>query len=223
MYQSQKIVCAGAVAVVLALGACATQPSASANPMSFFVTSVNPGRGADLGGLSGADAYCETLAAQAGAGARNWRAYLSATASAGSAAVHARERIGRGPWQNVKGEIIAANVDELHDNNRLGKLSSLTEKGEIISGAGDAVTLHDILTGSTPEGRAADDGKDSTCGNWTQGEEGSAIVGHHDRKGLDESVAAKSWNSSHATRGCSLAHLKSTGGAGLLYCFAANK
>jgi hypothetical protein len=221
MLSVKKFVITSAAASAVALVACAAPPSAPANPMSFFVTSANPGKGADLGGLAGADAYCESLAAKAGAGGRNWRAYLSASASAGAPAVNARDRIGTGPWQNIKGEVLASNVEELHGSSKLGKLTSLTEKGEVISGRGDAVNLHDILTGSTPEGRALDPGKDSTCGNWTQSGEGSAIVGHHDRTGLDESASAKSWNSSHATRGCGLEQLKTTGGAGLLYCFAA--
>ena len=221
MQSSKKMTLLGVTVVAVVLGACSTQPSAPANPMSFFVTSANPGNGADLGGLAGADAYCNALATNVGAGGRNWRAYLSTTATGSAAAVNARDRIGRGPWQNVKGEVVATDVDELHGSNRLGKLTSLTEKGEVISGRGDAVTLHDILTGSTPDGRASEAGNDTTCGNWTQSAEGSAIVGHHDRMGLDESAPAKSWNSSHATKGCSMAALKSTGGGGLLYCFAA--
>ena len=221
MLQVNKVVITSALVSALALVACATQPSTPANPMSFFVTSSNPGKGADFGGLAGADAYCESLAAKAGAGGRNWRAYLSTTANQSTPVVNARDRIGAGPWQNIKGEVLASNVEELHGSNKLGKMTSLTEKGEVISGRGDAVNLHDILTGSTPEGRAPAPGKDSTCGNWTQSGEGSAIVGHHDRTGLDESASAKSWNSSHATRGCGLEQLKTTGGAGLLYCFAA--
>ena len=221
MLQVNKVVITSVLGSVVALVACATQSPTPVNPMSFFVTSSNPGKGADFGGLAGADAYCESLAAKAGAGGRNWRAYLSTTTSQSAPAVNARDRIGAGPWQNIKGEILASNVEELHGSNKLGKMTSLTEKGEIISGRGDAVNLHDILTGSTPEGRALAPGKDSTCGNWTQSGEGSAIVGHHDRIGLDESAAAKSWNSSHGTRGCGLEQLKTTGGAGLLYCFAA--
>ena len=221
MLQVNKVVITSALVSALALVACATQPSTPANPMSFFVTSSNPGKGADFGGLAGADAYCESLAAKAGAGGRNWRAYLSTTANQSTPVVNARDRIGAGPWQNIKGEVLASNVEELHGSNKLGKMTSLTEKGEVISGRGDAVNLHDILTGSTPEGRAPAPGKESTCGNWTQSGEGSAIVGHHDRTGLDESASAKSWNSSHATRGCGLEQLKTTGGAGLLYCFAA--
>ena len=222
MQSAKKIVLVSTAVMAVALGAWSTPSWAQVNAMSFFVTSVNPGKGADLGGLAGADAYCETLATKAGAPRRNWRAYLSTTASASSPAVNARDRIGKGPWQNVKGEVVARNVDELHGNNNLSKLTALTEKGEIISGRGDAVTLHDMLTGSTPEGRASDTGTDTTCGNWTKSGEGSAIVGHHDRIGTDESAPMKSWNSSHATRGCGLAELKTTGGAGLLYCFAVN-
>ena len=211
-----------AAAAALAVGACSTHPSAPASPMTFFVTSVNPGKGADFGGLAGADAHCEALAAKAGAPGRNWRAYLSTTASAGTAAVNARERIGKGPWQNVKGELVASNVDELHGSNKLAKLTALTENGDVISGRSDPVNSHDVLTGSTPDGRTAvADGKDTTCGNWTQSGEGSAIVGHHDRTGLDESEPAKSWNSSHASAGCGLEQLNKTGGAGLLYSFAA--
>lgn len=219
---STKLAFLGAAVSAVGLSACSTQTAMSANPMSFFVTSANPGKGADFGGLAGADAYCETLASKAGAPGRNWRAYLSTTASGGAPAVNARDRIGRGPWKNVKGEIVANNVDELHASNRLGKLTALTEKGDVISGRGDAVNLHDMLTGSTSEGMASSAAGDSTCGNWTRSGEGSAIVGHHDRVGLNESAPMKSWNSSHPTRGCSMDALKSTGGGGLFYCFAAN-
>ena len=222
MHSARKIAFAIAAPVVVALSACSMQPAAPANPMSFFVTSVNPGKGADFGGLAGADAHCETLASGVGAGARNWRAYLSTTPVAGVAGVNARDRIGKGPWQNAKGELVASNVEELHANNRLSKMVSLTEKGESINGVGDAPNTHDILTGSSPDGRAVEGATDTTCGNWTRGAEGSAIVGHHDRRGLNELAPAKSWNSSHATRGCGLDQLKTTGGAGLLYCFAAN-
>ena len=217
------------VSLVALLGACApTAPrssnaSTAASPMSFFVTSVNPGKGADFGGLAGADAYCQKLATSAGAGGKNWRAYLSTTASGGAAAVNARDRIGRGPWQNAKGMMVATSVDDLHGpNNKLSKQNSLTEKGEVVSGRGDPVNMHDILTGSTADGRADTSAPDTTCGNWTQNGEGSAIVGHHDRIGLNESAPMKSWNMSHPTRGCSMDALKATGGGGLLYCFAAN-
>jgi hypothetical protein len=212
---------AGCAAIAL-LAACAQPASYNSNPMSFFLTSANPGKGADLGGLAGADAYCSQLASKAGAGGKNWRAYLSATAADGKPAVNARDRIGKGPWANAKGEVVAANVDELHAGNKLNKQTALTETGGIISGRGDPVNLHDILTGSSDDGRAMVDAKDTTCGNWTRSGEGSAIVGHHDRIGLNESAPMKSWNSSHPTRGCSLDALKSTGGGGLMYCFAAN-
>ena len=223
MHSIKKNVFISATLSVAAWAAFAPSSWAQANPMSFFVTSTNPGKGADFGGLAGADAYCETLAAKAGASGRNWHAYLSATARDGAPAVNARDRIGAGPWQNAKGEVIASNVDDLHAANKISKLTSLSENGEFISGRDDAVNQHDILTGSTPEGQAFEPGKDTTCGNWTQSGEGSAIVGHHDRLGLNELAPAKSWNSSHATPGCSMAALKSVGGAGLLYCFAANK
>jgi hypothetical protein len=191
-----------------------------ANPMSFFVTSANPGRGADFGGLAGADRYCQSLATAAGAGARSWRAYLSTT---GPGAVNARDRIGRGPWVDAKGVLVARNVEELHGDNQLNKMTALTERGEVVMGRGDAVNMHDILTGSTPEGRATVGGDaDTTCGNWTRSGEGSAIVGHHDRMGLRDDAPSRSWTSSHATRGCGMEALKATGGAGLLYCFAAN-
>jgi hypothetical protein len=196
----------------------AGQPGA--NPMSFFVTSANPGKGADFGGLEGADRHCQALATAAGAGGKTWRAYLSAT---GPNPVHARDRIGRGPWINAKGQTIAANVDELHGTNQLTKATALTEKGEVVSGRGDPVSMHDVLTGSTPDGRATAGGTaDTTCGNWTKSGEGSAIVGHHDRVGLGDETAARSWNSSHPSSGCGMAALRSTGGGGLLYCFAAN-
>ena len=198
---------------------CAMLPSANRGP-GFFVTSQNPGRGADFGGLAGADAHCQALASAAGYGSRTWRAYLSTT---GANPVNARDRIGKGPWTNVKGVQIASSVDELHGTNQLAKETALTEKGETVMGRGDAVNLHDVLTGSTPEGRATVGGnQDTTCRNWTSSGEGSAIVGHHDRIGLRDDAPSKSWNSSHATRGCGMDALKSTGGGGLLYCFAAN-
>ncbi|MDO9146223.1 MAG: hypothetical protein Q8S71_11680 [Hydrogenophaga sp.] len=190
--------------------------------MSFFLTSANPGQGADLGGLVGADAHCEKLAAAVKAGGKNWRAYLSTTASGSTPAVNARDRIGRGPWHNAKGMLVAASVDELHGPNMLNKETALTEKGEVVSGRGDPVNMHDILTGSAPDGRVAMASGDTTCGNWTQSGAGSAVVGHHDRMGLDDSAPAKSWNASHGTRGCGMDALKATGGAGLFYCFSAN-
>ena len=194
--------------------------------MTFFITSVGPGKGADLGGLEGADRYCQSLAQAAGAGDRTWRAYLSTQAVGGTQAVNARDRIGRGPWQNTKGVVIATDVDELHGNNNLSKQTALTEKGQPVNGRGDTPNRHDILTGSTPDGRAFPPGEDRTCSNWTKSTQGAAMVGHHDRTGLNEEPPSKSWNSSHPSRGpdggCSQADLRSTGGDGLFYCFAAN-
>ena len=205
----------GATAVLL-LSACASMN----NGMSFFVTSANPGKGGDLGGLAGADQYCQQLATSVGAGNRTWRAYLSNSAMNGAAAVNARDRIGNGPWRNAKGDLIAWNSAELHGNNNLTKLTAVTEKGEGIMGRGDAVNMHDILTGSTPDGLAIAGDKDTTCGNWTKSTGGSAMLGHHDRQGLTDTVEAKSWNASHPSRACDMASLKATGGAGLMYCFA---
>lgn len=212
----------GAAAVLL-VACSASGPATPQSKMSFFITSANPGKGADFGGLEGADRHCQSLAASVGAGGRTWRAYLSTTATPGKPAVNARDRIGTGPWVNVKGETIARNIDELHGpNNNLNKQTALTEKGEVVSASGDPVNQHDILTGSSPDGRAISDAKDTTCGNWTQSGEGSAIVGHHNRMGTNAPPASMSWNSSHPTRGCGMEALKSTGGAGLLYCFAVN-
>ncbi len=197
--------------------------AAQAADMTFFLTSVNAGKGADFGGLEGADAYCATLAKAAGSGKTNWRAYLSTTGEGGAAGINARDRIGKGPWQNVKGVVIAKSVDDLHGaTNNLTKETALTEKAETISGRGDAVNAHDVLTGSDPAGNYSTAGGDTTCANWTSSTTGSAIVGHHDRKGLKDSRHMNSWNSSHGTRGCNMEALKSTGGAGLIYCFVAN-
>ena len=200
------------------LTACASKPEPS-NPMSFFITSVGSGKGADLGGQAGADKHCQALAESVGAGGRTWHAYLSTT---GAQPSNARDRIGQGPWVNAHGLTIASNLEELHGNNRLAKVTALTEKGGVVNGRGDTPNMHDILTGSSPEGKAMPGDKDTTCGNWTKSGDGSAIVGHSDRTGLDDSAAAKSWNSSHATRSCSQDGLKATGGAGFFYCFATN-
>lgn len=191
-----------------------------ASKMSFFITSAGPGKGADLGGLAGADKHCQQLAQAAGAGSRTWRAYLSTAEAEGKPAVNARDRIGTGPWFNAKGVQVAASVADLHsDNNKLSKENSLSEKGEVISGRGDTPNRHDILTGSQADGTAFPAGKDTTCGNWTSSGEGAAQVGHHDRVG--GGPAPTSWNSSHASRGCSQESLRGTGGDGLFYCFAA--
>jgi len=207
------------LAALLALG-CSAVLAQNQN-MSFFVTSAGPGNGADLGGLAGADKHCQSLAQGAGAGKRTWHAYLSTQASGATGAVNARERIGKGPWQNAKGQAVAKSVEELHGANNLNKETALTEKGEKVNGRGDSPNMHDILTGSQPDGRAFPADKDMTCGNWTKSGEGAAMLGHHDRQGLRDDDASKSWNSSHPSRGCSQDALKSTGGNGLFYCFAA--
>ena len=191
--------------------------------MTFFVTSVGKGNGADLGGLEGADAHCNALAKAARANATNWKAYLSTALPGGDAGVNARDRIGKGPWQNAKGVVVAKSVSDLHsDNNNLNKQTALNEKGEMVKARGDTPNEHDILTGSDPAGMYSTAGGDTTCGNWTKSGEGSAIVGHHDRAGLKETRHMKSWNSSHGSRGCSQDQLKASGGAGLVYCFVAN-
>jgi hypothetical protein len=190
---------------------------------TFFVSSTGSGRGGDLGGLAGADRLCTSLATAAGAGNHTWRAYLSTQEGPSGPGVNARDRIGTGPWRNAKGVIVAQSVTDLHGaSNNLNKQTALTEKGEVVNGRGDTPNMHDILTGSQPDGTAIAGGIDTTCGNWTKSGEGAAMLGHSDRTGLDESAPAKSWNSSHQSRGCSVDALKSTGGDGRLYCFATN-
>ena len=205
----------------LALAGCSTM--SPQNSTGFFVSSTGSGKGADFGGLAGADKHCQTLAAAAGAGDRTWRAYLSASATGSAPAVNAKDRIGEGPWRNVKGVVVATSVGELHADNNITKQTSLTEKGGVVNGGGDTPNQHDILTGTQRNGTAFAGSDDRTCGNWTKSGEGSAFVGHHDRTGLptDPIDVRTSWNSSHASRGCSDDALKSSGGAGLLYCFAA--
>jgi hypothetical protein len=209
-----------ASAIALPLGAALAQPAG----MTFFITSVGSGKGADLGGLDGADRHCQQLAQAAGAGSRTWRAYLS---TQGQGAVNAKDRIGRGPWQNAKGEAIAKDVADLHSpNNKISKQAALDEKGQQVSGRGDTPNRHDILTGSQADGTAFAAGEDRTCANWTSSSAGAAMVGHHDRMGLRDDDASKSWNTSHPSRGegggCSQAALRGTGGDGLFYCFATN-
>ena len=209
--------------VLVALSGCESAPSGPPS-MSFFVTSTGSGKGADFGGIAGADRHCQQLAAAAGADNRQWRAYLSTQAAGGATAVNARDRIGRGPWYNAHGVMVAKDVDDLHRDPNINKQTALTEKGGMVNGRGDTPNMHDILTGSQPDGRAFAAGEDRTCGNWTRGgTEGAAQLGHHDRIGLRDDAESRSWNSSHASRGgCSVDALKSSGGAGLLYCFAAN-
>jgi hypothetical protein len=200
--------------------ACSFASQAGQTDMTFFITSQGSGQGANFGGLAGADAHCQKLASAVGAGQRTWRAYLSTSASDGAAAANARERIGSGPWQNAKGVVIATDVAQLHGDNQLTKDTALDEHGAPIKGRGDTPNMHDILTGSQADGTAFAAGEDHTCSNWTSSGEGSAQVGHHDRMGLRDDAPSRSWNASHPSRGCSDEALKSTGGAGLLYCFA---
>jgi hypothetical protein len=208
---------------VASIGVSAQRQGGPPQPMGFFVTSVGMGDGGNLGGLAGADKHCQSLAAAAGAGNRTWRAYLSAAATDGQPAVNARDRIGSGPWYNAKGVLIAQNVADLHgdverDRNNLRKPNALNEKGEQVKGVGDQPNEHDILTGSNSHGRLADGATaNDTCNNWTSNSAGRAMVGHHDRLGGGNS----SWNAVHNSAGCSQAQLVQTGGAGLVYCFAA--
>ena len=212
-------VAATMAATLMPAGLVHAQPAA----MTFFVTSVGSGNGADLGGLAGADAHCQALAQAVGA-AGTWHAYLSTQAADGQPAVNARDRIGTGPWQNAQGVVVATDVTQLHGANNLTKATALTEQGAPVNGRGDTPNMHDILTGSQPDGTAFAGADDRTCGNWTKsGADGAAMLGHHDRMGLKDDAPSKSWNSSHASRGgCSQTALQGTGGAGLFYCFAVN-
>lgn len=216
--------------VCTALGALATPALAQAPQppqfpnMTFFISSQPGPDGANFGGLEGADAFCQRLATSAGAGSKTWRAYLSQQAMAGKPAVNARDRIGKGPWVNAQGVQIAANVDELHtpEKNKINVETGLTETGRMVMSRLFVVNYHDILTGTNTDGTAMPADKDMTCNNWTSGSAGSAMVGHHDRMGLNDQPPAKSWNTSHPSRGCDNAALRTTGGNGLIYCFAAN-
>jgi hypothetical protein len=212
------LTCIATIPTIIVL---AQPPAQQPQPMSFFVTSAGKGDGANLGGLAGADAHCQALAAAAGRGGATWHAYLS---TQGTGSVNARERIGGGPWYNARGQRVGQNVGELHGDtieqarlgNILGKQFSLTEKTAVVNGVGDTPNQHDILTGSQPDGRAYTDGGDHTCNNWSSNAMGTAQLGHSDKQGGGNS----SWNSAHPSRGCSQANLVSTGGAGLFYCFA---
>jgi hypothetical protein len=216
----------GLCAIILLAGL-ATPALAQQSGTTFFLTSAGSGKGADLGGLEGADKHCATLATAAGITGKNWHAYLSTQADAGKPAVNAKDRIGNGPWTNAKGVVVAKSVADLHSaSNNMSKATALTEKGDGISGRGDTPNRHDVLTGSQPDGTAFAAGEDRTCKNWTSSTQGSAMVGHHDRVGLRDDEPSKSWNTAHPSRGpdggCSQNDLKSTGGDGLFYCFAGN-
>jgi hypothetical protein len=197
-------------------------------PMGFFVTSAGSGKGADLGGLAGADAHCQKLAAAAGHGGRTWRAYLSVQGVfprqdiTAVPSTHARERIGTGPWYNANGQLIARDLEHLHNGNNLTKETALDERGKLVNGRGDTPNEHDILTGSRADGTSFAPGPDATCKGWTSSSDGAAIVGHHDRISAMPEAWGKSWNFSHFTAGCSQQALVSTGGSGRFYCFAAN-
>jgi hypothetical protein len=208
-----------ASAAVLSLG-WAGAVQAQQNNMTFFITSEGPGKGGDLGGLAGADAHCQKLAAAVGAGGKTWRAYLSTNSTAAAAGTNARDRIGNGPWQNAKGVVIAKDVNDLHANAQISKANGLNEKGEMTKVRGDTPNQHDMLTGSTLEGRSFPPNMNLTCNNWTSSTFGSAMLGHSDREGIADTVYQHSPISSHMSRDCTQAGLVATGGAGLFYCFA---
>ena len=209
-----------ALAAAFLLGSPASQKK---QPMNFFITSAGPGKGAELGGLEGADRHCHTLVQAAGAGSVTWHAYLSTIATATTPAVNARDRIGAGPWYNAKGVLIARNLAHLHsDSTNLGKQNSLTEKGDTVNGRGDQPNMHDILTGSNLDGTAYTGEGYTNCGNWTSSAaDGATRVGHHDRNGGGENP--NSWNSAHNSRGCGQENLRATGGNGLFYCFTVGR
>ena len=210
-----------AATMLAGLSSAAVAQQAQFPNMTFFVTSIGPGKGADLGGLEGADRHCQTLATAAGAGSKTWRAYLSTNAAAQGGAVNARDRIGNGPWQNAKGTVVATSVADLHsDNTKLNRDNSLTERGTQVSGFGFTPNWHDALTGSDMEGRAFPGNMNLTCNNWTSSTFGSAMLGHIDRTGGAATVYQRSWNGAHMSRSCSQPDLIATGGNGLFYCFA---
>ena len=218
-----KILSVVATALLISASIVCSANAQQSADMTFFLTSKGKGNGADLGGLEGADAHCNALANAAGSKRTSWKAYLSTALPGGEAGVNARDRIGKGPWRNAKGVVVAKDVEDLHsDNSNINKQTALTEKGEVVNGRGDTPNEHDILTGSDPAGMYSTAGGDTTCGNWTKSGDGSAIVGHHDRIGLKDTRHMKSWNSSHGSRGCSQDQLKASGGAGLFYCFASD-
>lgn len=219
---TNRIISVTALAVLLMMGVgtemASAQDSSADTSLSFFITSMGPGSGADLGGLEGADRHCQMLAEKAGGGDRSWRAYLSSTGSGSGEKMDARDRIGQGPWHNANGDLVARDVEHLHGENNLNKETALDENGEMVNGRGDDPNMHDILTGSQLDGTAFTGDTDKTCNDWTSSGEGSAQVGHHDREGGGENPT--SWNSAHGSSGCSQQDLQGTGGNGLFYCFA---
>jgi hypothetical protein len=218
-HMTRVFMLASAAIMLLPLGG--TAQAQTAADMTFFITSEGPGKGADLGGLAGADAHCQKLAQAVGAGSKTWRAYLSTNAANPGGAVNARDRIGNGPWKNIKGTVIATSVADLHSaNNKIGKDTAYNEKGEKVKVRGDTPNMHDMLTGSDLEGKAFAPNINVTCNNWTSSTFGSAMLGHVDREGLNDTVYQKSWVSSHMSRSCSQPDLVATGGNGLFYCFA---
>ena len=224
MTRPLRLAATAATVLLSTAAAQAQQPQPPQFPnMTFFITSTGGPAGANYGGLDGADKHCQTLAEKAGAGAKTWRAYLSTQAINGATAVNARDRIGHGPWVNAKGAQIATSVDDLHSaNNKIGADTMVAENGRLVPSRLNTVNQHDILTGSKPDGTAFGPDQDMTCGNWTKAGEGRAMLGHADRMGLRDDEPSKSWNASHPSRACDAPSLVATGGAGLLYCFAAN-
>ena len=224
MQRSVRLTMLASMALIASCALAQAQQATPSPNMSFFVTSKGPGKGADLGGLAGADAHCQSLAQAVGAGSKTWHAYLSSNTNAANpgATVNARDRIGNGPWVNFKGATIATSVDDLHsDNNKINTENGLTERGQKVPGVGYVFNMHDIMTGSQPDGRAFPGQMNLTCSNYTSSTFGKVEVGHVDRTGLSDTRQAHSWNSSHQSRDCSQEGLISTGGNGLLYCFAA--
>ena len=223
MHRSVRLTMLASMALIASCALAQAQQATPSPNMSFFVTSKGPGKGADLGGLAGADAHCQSLAQAVGAGGKTWHAYLSSNTNASNpgATVNARDRIGNGPWVNYKGVTIATSVDDLHSaNNKINTENGLTERGQKVPGVGYVFNMHDIMTGSQPDGRAFPGNMNLTCNNYASGEFGKVEVGHVDRTGLADTAQAHSWNSSHQSRDCSQEGLISTGGNGLLYCFA---
>ena len=223
MHRSVRLPMLASMALIASCALAQAQQATPSPNMSFFVTSKGPGKGADLGGLAGADAHCQSLAQAVGAGSKTWHAYLSSNTNAANpgATVNARDRIGNGPWVNYKGVTIATSVDDLHGaNNKINTENGLTERGQKVPGVGYVFNMHDIMTGSQPDGRAFPGNMNLTCNNYASSEFGKVEVGHVDRTGLADTAQAHSWNSSHNSRDCSQDGLIATGGNGLLYCFA---